>query len=69
MTRVAPLIKNDKADASAIAKDVFSGDQTNKDRARFSIEGGDVLKIRAAVDGAVVKFLSLMEKETKKTGE
>jgi hypothetical protein len=69
MTRVAPLIKNDKADASAIAKDVFSGDQTNKDRARFSIEGGDALKIRAAVDGAVVKFLSLMEKETKKPEE
>jgi hypothetical protein len=66
MARLAPLIgKQDKADASVAAQQAFSGADANRDKIRLSIEGGKALKVRLALQSAVVKFFSLMDKQSK----
>jgi hypothetical protein len=63
-SRIVPLVdKEGKVDAKQI-KDKAFGD-TGKDKMTATVEGGEALKIRVAIDSATVKFFGLIEKEKK----
>ncbi len=63
--RLAPLIdKEGKVDAKK-AKEKAFGETGGKDKISFTVEGGKSLRLALSVDSAVLKFLSLVEKDKK----
>ncbi len=63
VARLAALAKDQKA--APIAQKVFSGADKDQDRIRLSLEGGNTLKARFHMNAAVIRFISLMDKESK----
>lgn len=58
--QMAPLMEKDHKGAEAAAKKAF-GKATGSDKVRFTIEGGDALKVRLSAKAQVLKFGSLMD--------
>jgi hypothetical protein len=67
VARVAPLSKEQKADPRTIAQKVFTGPSRDQDKVHFALEGGQALKLRFDMNGAVIRFLSMMDKESKES--
>ncbi len=62
VARLAALVQEtDQKKVADAAKQAFQGADKNSDRARFSVEGGDALKVRLHVKTPVLKFLRLMD--------
>jgi hypothetical protein len=62
LARLAPLLtKGKKADSSLAVKKAF-GDPPHNDKIRFTIEGGDSLKLRLELNAPVIRFFGLIDK-------
>ena len=60
VARLVPFMEHENKTAPAAAKKAFDKDK-NSDRISLLIEGGDVLRIRAAAKGQILKFVAIME--------
>ncbi|HEV3262209.1 MAG TPA: hypothetical protein VG013_35480 [Gemmataceae bacterium] len=65
LARLAPLMAKEHPEAAKAAEEAFAKAGKGSDKIRFSVQGGEALKVRFAVQAPVVKFFSHIAESTR----